>query len=38
LAGAYSLFDVGTGFKREEGGVANEDSGVGSLEHRDGVG
>ena len=38
LAGAYGLFDVGTGFEREEGGVADEDGRVGSLEHRDGVG
>ena len=37
LAGAYDLFDMGAGFEREKGGVADEDSGVGLPEHRDGV-
>ncbi len=36
--GPTACFDVVAGFEGEEGGVADEDGGVGLLQHRDGVG
>lgn len=38
LAGAYDLLDCFAGFESKKSGVADEDRGIGELEHGDGIG
>ncbi len=38
FAGADGLLDLGSGFERDQGGVADEQGGISLLEHGDGIG